>query len=163
MEQFIAVSTISSLIILFSWVMTYEILGAVWNALPKLSIRPRMKVMLIGVPIFIIHISGIWIYAAAFFVIENYSTFGTLIGHGHVANGSSGDFLDCLYFSSSVYTSLGLGDIVPTQNLRMLVAAEVLNGLVLIGWTISFTYLTMEKFWQTPRPHTVEHHPHHRK
>ena len=48
------------------------------------------------------------------------------------------------------YTSLGLGDLVPTHDMRMLVGAEVLNGLVMIGWTISFTYLTMEKFWQQP-------------
>jgi hypothetical protein len=26
----------------------------------------------------------------------------------------------------------------------------LVNGLVMIGWTISFTFLTMEKFWQAP-------------
>jgi hypothetical protein len=60
-------------------------------------------------------------------------------------------FIDWLYFSSSTYTSLGFGDIVPVQDLRMLSSAEVLNGLVMIGWTISFTYLTMEKFWTMPK------------
>lgn len=66
-------------------------------------------------------------------------------------------FVERLYFSASTYASLGIGDITPTRDLRMLTGAEVLNGLVMIGWTISFTYLTMEKFWTLPH-HTKHAH-----
>ncbi|MDE3059878.1 MAG: two pore domain potassium channel family protein [Pseudomonadota bacterium] len=106
--------------------------------------------MLIGVPIFIAHIIGIWMYAAAYFLVENYTSLGRIVGQDRVYGVNIESFFDCLYFSAATYTSLGLGDLVPTQDMRMLVAAEVLNGLVMIGWTISFTYLTMEKFWSSP-------------
>ena len=45
------------------------------------------------------------------------------------------------------YTSLGLGDIHPTGPMRLLVGLEALAGLMLIGWSSSFTYLSMRRFW----------------
>ncbi len=129
----------------------YEILGKVWNFLPRLSVRPRLKVMLIGIPIFAAHIISIWVYALVYFLVENFTSLGKIVGQGRVYGLNFESFLDCLHFSSVTYTSLGLGDLIPTHDLRMLLAAEVLNGLVMIGWTVSFTFLTMEKFWTTPR------------
>ena len=152
--HFIAVSLISALVILITWILTYEMLGKVWGMLPKLTVTPRLRVMLIGIPIFTIHIAGIWMYALAYFLVENFTTLGTIVGQSRVYGANYESFLDCLYFSAATYTSLGLGDLVPTHDMRMLVGAEVLNGLVIIGWTISFTYLTMEKFWQQPQHHS---------
>lgn len=154
--NFIAVSLISALVILVTWLSTYEILGKVWNILPRLTVKPRLRVMLIGVPIFAAHIVGIWLYGVTYFLVENYTSLGRIVGQSRVYGVSYEGFLDCLYFSAATYTSLGLGDLVPTHDMRMLVGAEVLNGLVMIGWTISFTYLTMEKFWQQP----PQHHTH---
>jgi hypothetical protein len=150
MLNFIIISLISMAIIFITWLFTYELLGMVWKILPKIIVRRRLKVMLVGLPIFATHILGIWIYAIIYFLVENYTSLGAIVGHGRVHGLSYESFQDCLYFSSATYTSLGLGDFVPTDNLRMLVAAEVLNGLVIIGWTISFTFLTMQKFWTTP-------------
>ncbi len=152
LANFIIVSVISSVLIFISWISMYEILGKVWNILPKLNLAPRLRVMLIGIPIFIAHIIGIWVYALAYFLIENYTTLGAIIGQGRDYGVSIESFFDCLYFSAATYTSLGIGDLLPTSHLRMLVGAEVLNGLLVIGWTISFTFLTMEKFWsQAPK------------
>jgi hypothetical protein len=36
---------------------------------------------------------------------------------------------------------------VPHGQLRLLAGVEALNGLLLIGWTTSYTFLAMEKFW----------------
>jgi hypothetical protein len=35
--------------------------------------------------------------------------------------------------------------------MRIVAGIESLNGLVLIGWSASFTYLTMERFWDSMR------------
>ena len=35
--------------------------------------------------------------------------------------------------------------------MRLVAGVESLNGLVLIGWSASFTYLTMEEFWGRKR------------
>ncbi len=149
--SFIAMCVISTLAISVTSLIAYEILRIVWNVLPGMHISPRLRVLLIVVPIFATHILNIWIYAGVYFLVENYTDFGHLTGNIVPVTLNYASFVGCLYFSASTYASLGLGDIVPTMNLRMLACAEVLNGLVMIGWTISFTYLAMEKFWSLPQ------------
>ena len=55
--------------------------------------------------------------------------------------------LDAVYFSGSVYTSLGFGDVVPARGGQLLVVLEVVTGLVLIAWTASFTLFQMREHW----------------
>lgn len=52
-----------------------------------------------------------------------------------------------LYYSTVAYTSLGIGDLYPAGHLRLISAMETLNGLVLIGWSTSFTFLAMRRYW----------------
>lgn len=54
---------------------------------------------------------------------------------------------EVIYFSGSVYTSLGFGDIVPVGSGRFLVVLEAVTGLVLIAWTASFTFYQMHERW----------------
>ena len=54
---------------------------------------------------------------------------------------------EIVYFSGSVYTSLGFGDIVPVNSGRFLVVIEAVTGLVLIAWTASFTFYQMREHW----------------
>ena len=150
LTSFFAISLISIFVIGLTSLITYEILRVVWNLLPRMQIAPRLRVLLIIVPIFATHIIGIWMYALVYFLIENFTDFGALSGSIGQAALTYESFIERLYYSASTYASLGLGDITPTRDLRMLTSAEVLNGLVMIGWTISFTYLTMEKFWLLP-------------
>lgn len=56
-----------------------------------------------------------------------------------------GSFGDTLYFSLSVYTTVGFGDIAPLGPVRLLVGIEALAGLVLITWSASFTFLMMQR------------------
>ncbi len=59
--------------------------------------------------------------------------------------------LDAVYFSGAVYTSLGFGDIVPVANGEILAVSEAVTGLVLIGWTASFTFFQMRERWEPDR------------
>jgi hypothetical protein len=150
MVSFISVSLLSILVIAVTSLIAYEILRVVWNMLPHMSISPRLRVLLIIIPIFSAHIISIWIYALVYLLVENLTDFGVLLGTISKAEFTYHSFVERLYFSATTYTSLGIGDITPSSDLRMLAGAEVLNGLVMIGWTVSFTYLTMEKFWLLP-------------
>lgn len=150
LASFIAISCLSILVIAITTLITYEVLRNVWNWLPKMHITPRLRVLIIMAPIFATHILAIWIYAGVYFLVENFTNFGHLTGNIAASMLTYESFIERLYYSASVYTSLGLGDITPSKDLRMVTSAEVLNGLVLIGWTVSFTYLTMEKFWSLP-------------
>ncbi|EEB77646.1 hypothetical protein GPB2148_582 [marine gamma proteobacterium HTCC2148] len=55
--------------------------------------------------------------------------------------------MDCVYFSFTTYTTLGMGDIEPIGDLRYLTGLESLTGLVLITWSASFLYLEMTRYW----------------
>lgn len=80
-------------------------------------------------------------YGAAHFLADHWWNLGTLGGTDLPG------LTVCLSFSAETFTSLGLGDIVPTGPLRFLAGVEALNGLLLIGWSASYTYLAMERFW----------------
>ena len=60
-----------------------------------------------------------------------------------------------MYFSAETYTSLGFGDVTPDGPVRLLVGAETLNGLLLIGWSASFLCISMERFWASPNNREV--------
>ena len=144
---FILVSLLGLTTIAITTLIAYEMLGWSWNTLPRLQIPARLRILVMMVPIFATHIIGIWVYALTYMLLERYTALGTLTGVQHAAIFTYESFMERLYFSASTYASLGLGDIAPMGDVRMIAAAEVLNGLVLIGWTISFTYLAMEQFW----------------
>jgi hypothetical protein len=69
------------------------------------------------------------------------------LGIGSFGGALEHHFADYLYFSTATYTSLGYGDIYPRGGLRLMAGIETVTGLMMIAWSASFTYLTMEKFW----------------
>lgn len=108
---------------------------------PRLDGRP-VGVLVFVAAMLVVHAVEIWIFALGYFALSG-SVFGTV-------SGSS--FLDCVYFSASAYTTLGLGDLFPTGPLRAVTGSEGLVGLVLIAWTASFTFLHMQRLWEQDRP-----------
>ena len=61
--------------------------------------------------------------------------------------GEARGFLEAWYFSASVYTTVGFGDITPRGPLRLLAGLEALVGLLMITWSASFTFLVMNRAW----------------
>lgn len=141
MGEFFLILLISTLMIFLTGIIFYELLRQVGDLLPRLSIKPRFRVTIVILGIFGGHSIAVWLYAIVFWVIEQLPLLGNLSGS------HDGSFESILYFSAATYSSLGYGDIVPAGPVRLLAGIEVLNGLVLIGWSASFTYLVMQKFW----------------
>ncbi|MDX1485926.1 MAG: potassium channel family protein [Alphaproteobacteria bacterium] len=119
----------------------YECLRAASILLPRLTIRPRTRILFVMGMAFLGHSLEVWIYGVGYWLIAKYLAIGDLGGK------VTGAFPEYIYFSTVSYTSLGLGDLYPTGALRLLTGAEALLGLAMIAWTGSFTYLAMEKFW----------------
>ena len=92
------------------------------------------------------HLTHVAIYAAGYILLEHSFELGTITGS------PSNMFSDAFYFSITSYTSLGIGDIYPSGQIRLLSGIEALNGLVMITWTASMTYLHMERFWNLNNP-----------
>lgn len=119
----------------------YEALRLASVILPRLTIRPRERILVVMGIAFLAHSLEIWIYGVAYWLIAHYLAIGDIAGK------MTGAFPEYIYFSTVSYTSLGLGDLYPTGALRLLTGVEALQGLAMIAWTGSFTYLAMEKFW----------------
>lgn len=140
---------ISLLLVAATIAIHYEVLRFTSSRLTHLPWPPRMRIIAILTAALISHMVQIFVYAVAFLWLEEIGGFGTIGGdRGH-------DLEDAFYFSITSYTTLGIGDLYPTGALRIISGMEALNGLVMVGWTASMTYLYMEKFWhlRPRRPH----------
>lgn len=140
MENFFIASAVALGLITFCVAVFYEIMAHVWLVLPRLEGRPRTQILFTVLASFAGHTVAVWMFALTYFVLANHLGFGMLTGNidHHI--------LDYVYFSVVSYSSLGLGDVAPTGGLRLLVGIEAILGLVLIGWTIAFTYLVTERY-----------------
>jgi len=120
----------------------YEILRGASRLIPCLSIPPRRRILAIIAGALVAHLAEIWLYAFVYFLMNAQLSLGSIAGE------FGGGAFDYFYFSISSFTTLGIGDVYPQGHLRVIAGIEALNGLVLIGWSASFTYLAMEKFWE---------------
>lgn len=147
MNEFLIVSSLGVVLLLLTSAVVYEALAVIWRYLPSMPIG-RLRVAIVMASIFACHIVCIWIYGLAFWLLQHHSNLGRLVGES-VNKGIYGtDLFSMVYYSTITYTSLGFGDIVPTGGFRLLSGIEVLNGLVLIGWTVSFAFLAMQRYWK---------------
>jgi|RhiMethySRZTD1v2_1073278.scaffolds.fasta_scaffold741646_2 hypothetical protein len=134
----IAVTVLVALTIL----VHYEILRVATALIPEeRHVRPRGRVVLVVFACFAAHTIEVWLFALAYYLFVDVFALGSF-GGAH-----DGTFVDNIYFSVVSYTSLGFGDVFPIDNVRLISGVEALVGLLMIGWSASFTYLAMEKFW----------------
>ncbi len=119
----------------------YEALHLMADRMMQLTHRRRIHLLMSVFGALFAHVIEIALYGLAFYLLVLSGDLGSLIG----ADGPS--LSDCLYFSISNYTSLGMGDIQPEGPLRFVAGLEALTGLVLITWTASFLFLEMQKIW----------------
>jgi len=119
----------------------YEFLRALSVGLPALAIPNRARLLVVMFAAFFAHASEMGVYGCALFLLVKYMSVGKLAGTAGFS------LMNCLYFSAETYTSLGFGDLTPVGPIRLLAGAEALNGLLLIGWSASFAYIAMERFW----------------
>jgi len=134
-------STIAAFLVILSTFTHYEVLRMLSIYVPRIRIRPRARLLVILFATFSGHLLEISFYALAYFFLKDHFDLGSF-GGKFVDN-----FPSYLYFSAETYTTIGLGDIYPLGPLRLITGIEALNGLLLIGWSASFTYLAMQKFW----------------
>jgi len=77
------------------------------------------------------HIVQIWLWALLFLAIGELSTLE-----------------EALYFSVSAFTTLGMGDIVFSEQWRILSSIEAANGFILFGWSTAFIFEIMSQLYR---------------
>ncbi len=135
------VVTTCLLLVFITTVLHYEVLGQLNLHLPALRIHSRLKLLVVIFSAFFAHAIEMALYGAALYVLVDQ------LSAGHVAGSAGFSLPTCMYFSAETFTSLGFGALTPIGPVRLLVGVEALNGLLLIGWSASFTYIAMQKFW----------------
>lgn len=83
--------------------------------------RQMGLILLVVLALFAIHTLQIWIWALVYVWLDAFETFEA-----------------ALYYSTSSFTTVGYGDLVPDQRWRILGAIESANGFLLLGWSTAF-------------------------
>lgn len=128
-------------LVLVSVLIHLVALRTVYAHLDTHTHHPAIRVGLAVYVVIFAHCLEIIIFAAGFYISVEYAELGQLKGE------FAGDFREYIYFSLVSYTSLGLGDVYPYGPIRLITGIEALTGLMMIGWSASFTYLCMFKVW----------------
>ena len=106
-----------------------------------MNIKHRFRIVFGVFGALFAHTIEILLFSVAYFYLPY------LEGWGNISGEFNGSFLDCVYFSYTTFTTLGVGDIQPHGLIRHLVGLESLTGLLLITWTASFLYFEMQRYW----------------
>ncbi len=118
--------------------MHYELLILTANAVAALSRYLRARVALAVTLALAAHIAEVIVFGLGWRLL-------IVAGAVEIAP-SAPALVDVIYFSGSIYTTLGFGDIVPVSGGgRLLATVEAVTGLVLIAWTASFTFDQMQR------------------
>jgi hypothetical protein len=83
--------------------------------------KAALIILLAVFGVFAAHTVEIWLYAMLYMTL-----------------GETPDFEQALYFSTTTFSSLGLGDVVLSPNWRILSAIESANGVILFAWSTAF-------------------------
>lgn len=138
----IVVFAVSVLLVALSVVIHYGALTQLTRFI-SLGRRKHRRLIVIGVlGAIAAHLFEIFLFALAYFFMTSLGHFGSLQG-AFVPSLS-----DCTYYSMVVYPTLGFGDITPAGDIRFLTGTETVLGAVLIGWTTSFLFLQMQRYWE---------------
>ena len=138
-------ATVTALVVVICVVLHFEMLRFLSLRLrvPAKGHRPRVVILILC--LLLLHITEIWIFGGAYCALLSFTDNGTLSGH------EIPGLLDCVYYSATVFTTLGFGDLVPTGPIRFMTGTEAISGLTFITWSASYTYLYMEKSWRFGR------------
>ncbi len=131
----------TTVLVVMAVLVHYEALLRLMALMRLLRIRPRTRIAVGVLGALAAHVIEIFIFALGYYLLIHVQRVGELTGS------LTEPWRDCVYFSFSVYSSLGFGDIIATGPLRFLTGMEVLTGLVLIAWTASFMYVEMQRLW----------------
>ena len=81
---------------------------------------------LVVLAVFSAHVVEIWIWAIFYYLTASIQEIPTLEA--------------ALYFSTTSFTTVGYGDLVLSEDWRLLSSFESANGMILFGWSTAFIF-----------------------
>jgi hypothetical protein len=107
-------------------------LGRIWPTFntnfPRHGKPLFLSVTVLG--IFLAHVLEIWIWAIVFLWTQDVQGLES-----------------ALYFSTVTFTTVGYGDVILSDQWRLLGSVESANGMLLFGWSTAFIFEVMRRIW----------------
>jgi len=128
------------LVIMTSFIHYWSLIGLSRFA-RNTKIYASTSVLITILLLFLVHLVEIGLYGFVYHESVEALDIGTLSGL------DLHETFSYLYFSLVTYTSLGVSNIYPEGHIRLIAGIETLNGLLLIGWSGSYTFLMMKRYW----------------
>jgi hypothetical protein len=138
----LVIVTATASVVIGCVLIQYESFSFLTSALAHLHTRRRQKIVVLVLSLVLMHIVEIWLFGCAYYFLLDDPSYGAL--HGSMSN----SLLDYVYFSAVIFSTLGLGDLVPSGSIRFMVGTEAVSGFILISWSAAFTYLEMQRYWK---------------
>lgn len=121
------------------------------NVLSWVSTRPkgahRLLLSAVICGIIVLHILEAALFAVGYWLGE------AVLHLGHFVGVHALTPFFYFYFAAETFTTQSLGDVYPLGALRMLASIEPITGLILIGWSTSFTFMLMNNYWEAKARH----------
>ncbi len=108
----------------------------------EIPLRARTRLSLLvfaSLATFLSHIIQIWLWAWVY-----------------IAAGEFDSIEPALYFSTVAFTTLGLGDIIVSDQWRLLASFEAAAGLFLFGLSTAFLFEVLSRIWRHERNRTSD-------
>ncbi len=140
-EGFLITGIVTAVLVIACVMLHYEGLRMMSDRLLVPNTHPRWRVILMILGLLFLHIIEIWIFGVAYYIMLKIGGFGSLVDMDTVP------LVDSIYYSATVYTTIGFGDIVPIGAIRTMTGTEGILGLTLITWSASYTFVEMLKTW----------------
>lgn len=154
--DFVFTLVLSTIIVLSTIWVNYEVLNLVWKFLPKIEKSPRQAIIYIMIAIIAGHTFAVWIYGLGYLLTAHIFYKELLIEEGFDS------FVKYIFASAQIYSSFGSAEIFKQSTMRFIASIEVLNGLVMVAWTFSLTYAVIDETWRIPtlrkKQHKLEDH-----
>lgn len=103
----------------------------------------RTHLVLVILFILAMHLLEIVIFSGGYFIAHHVLELGSFQGEREFA------LIDYFHFSAETYTSVGYGDLYPVGPIRVLSSLEGLTGLLLLAWSGTYSYFTVQKLWDS--------------
>lgn len=127
----------------------FQALRALSQGQDRLAVSGHLKILLVIFGLIIAHGLEAAVFAGGYALGERVLKLGSFVGASSM---SASQFF---YFSIETFTTQGVGDVYVIGPLRLIASLEPLAGLILIGWSGSFTFLAMRLDWRLA-PQTTE-------
>jgi ion channel len=154
----IVATMLAASLVIVTFLFHFWVLRWLSGNMARIAMTAGVRIMVIVFTALAAHLVEVGLYAGAYALGDRVLALGSFGGL------TVAERLDYFYFSIVSYTSLGLGDVFPSDHLRFITGVEALNGLLLITWSGSFIYIAMGRLWRwqpcvEPRNRSVRRRP----